>query len=170
MKNTTIDRFSVLSLVLMFFLSVCSMMVSAAGKESDPSSCYACHDKKDKILPESHKPTEGMNWESCRDCHRAGGKNAPLAGKIPLAHAHQLSGVSCVKCHGEGKKKAVETEMCESCHDPLKLVQKTAKVKPENPHVSPHYGTSLNCTYCHHQHESSENFCSQCHNFDFKVP
>ena len=142
----------------------------AAPKNGNPSSCYACHEQKDKILPEGHEATEGMTLASCRDCHRQGGKSVRLAGKIPLAHTHQLSGMSCAKCHGEGKKNAVETEVCESCHDPLKLSKKTADVKPENPHTSPHYGTSLNCTYCHRQHEPSENFCAQCHRFDFKVP
>jgi hypothetical protein len=171
MKKNSCDRSLFWALLLVLFLPLCSSLVSAAPKDAHPSSCYSCHDKKDKILPDNHKPTEGMTLESCRECHRQGGKSARLAGKLPLVHAHQLSGVTCVKCHGESKKKeAVETEVCESCHDPVKLAQKTARVKPENPHTSPHYGTALNCTYCHHQHEPSENFCTQCHSFDFKVP
>lgn len=142
----------------------------AAAKDSAPSDCYACHDAKEKVLPAGHEATLGMTLETCRDCHRHGGKSKRLSGKLPLVHSHQLSGMTCVKCHGEGKKKPVETEVCESCHDPLKVEKKTAGVKPENPHTSPHYGNTLNCTYCHRQHEPSENFCLQCHTFDFKVP
>jgi len=49
-------------------------------------------------------------------------------------------------------------------------LQQEAGVKPSNPHTSPHYGMSLDCNLCHHQHAKSENYCSQCHKFDFKVP
>ena len=48
-------------------------------------------------------------------------------------------------------------------------MKKTAKVKPTNPHVSPHYGKDLECTNCHMGHMEPENFCNQCHQFDFKV-
>ncbi|WP_418869780.1 cytochrome c3 family protein, partial [Sutterella wadsworthensis] len=39
-----------------------------------------------------------------------------------------------------------------------------------NPHVSPHYGKTLECTNCHLMHQESENYCNQCHEFNFKVP
>ncbi|WP_418545649.1 cytochrome c3 family protein [Parasutterella excrementihominis] len=42
-------------------------------------------------------------------------------------------------------------------------------MKPQNPHVSPHYGNKLDCTLCHLQHAAPENYCAQCHSFDFKV-
>lgn len=160
-----------LGVVLGLLLAVCALPALAAPKDGKPSDCYSCHEKSDKVLPDTHKPTEGMTLETCRDCHRHGGKSARLSGKLPLVHTHQLSGMSCARCHGDGKKKeAVETEVCESCHDPVKLAQKTAQVKPENPHTSPHYGTALNCTFCHRAHEPSENFCAQCHTFKFVVP
>ena len=50
------------------------------------------------------------------------------------------------------------------------LVEKTKNVKPVNPHVSPHYGKTLECTNCHLMHQESENYCNQCHEFNFKVP
>ena len=52
----------------------------------------------------------------------------------------------------------------------MTLVAKTKNVKPQNPHVSPHYQDQLECTNCHHMHEESENFCGQCYDFKFKVP
>ena len=59
---------------------------------------------------------------------------------------------------------------CTVCHNVKALVAKTKNVKPVNPHVSPHYQDSLDCTNCHLGHQPSENFCNQCHQFDFKVP
>ncbi|WP_301096791.1 cytochrome c3 family protein, partial [Turicimonas muris] len=35
---------------------------------------------------------------------------------------------------------------------------------------SPHYQNKLECNNCHVGHEPSENFCGQCHNFEYKVP
>ena len=55
-------------------------------------------------------------------------------------------------------------------HTTVTLVAKTKNVKPQNPHVSPHYQDQLECTNCHHMHEESENFCGQCYDFKFKVP
>jgi hypothetical protein len=51
-----------------------------------------------------------------------------------------------------------------------KVSAATASVKPTNPHNSPHYGKNADCNLCHHQHEKSENYCTQCHKFDFKLP
>lgn len=137
---------------------------------ANPDNCAACHGKE-KILPADHSRTAKMTLASCRECH-AKGSSSSLAGKLPLSHVHQLAGVTCVKCHGKAKKKQeVEYKVCLSCHDADKLAAKTATVKPENPHNSPHYGTSLlDCNVCHHQHAKSENFCIQCHSFDFKLP
>ncbi|HOJ51118.1 MAG TPA: cytochrome c3 family protein [Syntrophales bacterium] len=131
--------------------------------------CQACHKDK-KVLPENHPATADMNWKGCLMCHPSGEKG--LVGKIPGSHRHQLSGVSCVSCHGKVKKEEpVKMAKCVSCHgDPAKLAEKTAGVKPTNPHTSPHYGTELDCNLCHHQHVKSENYCLQCHSFPFRVP
>ena len=61
-------------------------------------------------------------------------------------------------------------ETCTQCHDLKKLVAKTETVKPTNPHFSPHYQDQLDCTNCHLQHGPTENYCDQCHQFNFKVP
>ncbi len=134
-----------------------------------PDNCSACHGK-DKVLPEGHAKTAKMALSACRECHT---KDSPtsLSGKLPLSHRHQLAGVTCVKCHGKAKKQTpVEAAVCETCHEPARLAEKTAGVKPQNPHTSPHYGTALDCNVCHHQHAKSENFCIQCHTFNFKLP
>lgn len=75
-------------------------------------------------------------------------------------------------CHGSdaANPKMPTIETCTQCHDLKKLVAKTESVKPTNPHVSPHYQDQLDCTNCHLQHGPTENYCDQCHQFNFKVP
>ena len=89
-----------------------------------------------------------------------------------LADRHVAKGVPCTVCHGPDKANPQEptTQTCTGCHNVKALVAKTKNVKPVNPHVSPHYQDSLDCTNCHLGHQPSENFCNQCHQFDFKVP
>lgn len=131
--------------------------------------CQACHGK-DKVLPDQHPDTKTMNWEACKACHNK--DNLILTGKMPNSHHHLLAGVNCVKCHGKTKTpEALTMEQCVACHgSTAKLAEKTKDVKPTNPHTSPHYGTELDCNLCHHQHAKSENYCAQCHKFDFKTP
>lgn len=102
----------------------------------------------------------------------------PAQGKAPApaqghaASRHQANGVGCADCHGKAKKKtAVAAEKCLECHGPAtELAKKTAAVKPENPHDSPHWGPGMDCTVCHRQHEATVNWCNHCHAFGFKVP
>lgn len=134
--------------------------------------CAGCHKDK-KVLPENHIAIKEMPYESCLACHLPGeGKAGPLNGKIPGSHLHAFKGVTCEQCHGKVKKPApVEMAKCVDCHGATaKLAEKTAKVKPQNPHESPHYGTDADCNLCHHQHAKSENLCAQCHKFDYVVP
>jgi len=133
-----------------------------------PGDCSACHGKD--ILPDRHSDTKEMNWKGCQTCHKK--DKMALVSKMPGSHLHQLEGINCVSCHGKTEKpEALEMDKCVACHgSTAALAEKTAKVKPENPHTSPHYGTELDCNLCHHQHKKSENYCSQCHKFDFIVP
>jgi hypothetical protein len=101
----------------------------------------------------------------------------PLAQAAPQAPAltadlHKAKGVTCMDCHGKALKKTfVPAERCLGCHGPAAdLIKKTAAVKPENPHDSPHWGAQMDCTVCHHQHEKTVNWCNHCHAFGFKVP
>ena len=137
--------------------------------DAKASDCAACHGKRSP-LPQDHPEVAGMELKACRECHAAGSPQT-LVGKLPLAHIHQLSGVGCAGCHGDVKSpEAVPAKDCLKCHDMEKVATQTAGAKPSNPHDSPHYGKNSDCNLCHHQHEKSENYCSQCHNFRFVVP
>lgn len=172
MRKNIFNNMLAPAIVSLFAVTLFSATAFAAPKRlasAKPNNCAACHGK-DKILPDGHSATTKMTLASCRECHEKGSSTS-LSGKLTLSHIHQLSGVTCIKCHGKAKKQeAVEANVCEACHEPAKLAEKTATVKPQNPHTSAHYGTSLDCNVCHHQHAKSENFCITCHKFNFVVP
>ena len=132
--------------------------------------CVACH-KAAKVLPDEHVPTKDLELDDCEQCHAPRSDKA-LTGRVPLDHLHGLKGVTCAQCHGVGKRQAVPAlEQCVSCHgSTAKLAEKTANVKPENPHDSPHWGPNMECTACHHVHEKSQSYCAYCHTFGFRVP
>lgn len=174
---------SIFSLVL-FLLTVFAYSLYAAPKEKKAVAskaqtvevkawdCSGCHKDK-KVLPEKHVATKEMPYVGCLVCHIPGEGNAgTLKSKIPGSHLHALKDVKCAQCHGQAKKpEPVEMSQCVACHgSTAKLAEKTKDVKPKNPHTSPHYGTDLDCNLCHHQHAKSENYCNQCHQFDFIVP
>ena len=91
---------------------------------------------------------------------------------VALDEFHVNMDVTCADCHGdENQRKAVPMIKCLECHDTTELAEKTANVKPTNPHKNRHYGTGADCNLCHQQHRKSENFCLPCHaRFDFIVP
>lgn len=163
----------VIVLCLVFALLAAGVVAGAAPKraaKAKPGDCAACHGAE-KVLSDGHEATKDMMYDGCLECHGGTGKES-LRTKIPSGHIHQLRGITCEKCHGKTKQQEELTmDQCIACHgDTEKLAEKTSAVKPANPHTSPHYGTSLDCNVCHHQHKKSENFCSQCHKFDFAVP
>lgn len=88
------------------------------------------------------------------------------------ADRHAKVGVKCEACHDTDKAnpKTPDFATCTGCHKVDALVEKTKGIKPTNPHVSPHYGTELDCTNCHMMHSESQDFCAQCHNFKYQVP
>ncbi len=81
---------------------------------------------------------------------------------------HKENGLSCKDCHLIKPREAVPMEQCLTCHDLPEA--KDDYSGPPDQHDSPHYGPELECENCHHEHMESENFCSSCHEFDFKVP
>ena len=89
-----------------------------------------------------------------------------------LADKHKAKAIACAMCHGPDEKnpQTPSIQTCTMCHQKDALVKSTAKLKPTNPHVSPHYGSDLECTNCHLGHMESEIYCDQCHPFGFKVP
>ncbi len=89
-----------------------------------------------------------------------------------LDQHHALNDVPCQACHGDAEPPtAVATEQCLGCHGPLEdLGARTEKVTPTNPHSTPHGATFAECDLCHRVHGPPENFCAQCHDFNFTVP
>ncbi|MCK9273561.1 MAG: cytochrome c3 family protein [Syntrophales bacterium] len=135
-------------------------------RDAKPGNCASCH--KEQVIPSAHPDTSGMNLTQCLSCHKE--EDPKLTNTFPLSHSHLLSGVSCAGCHGEADPpEFVGTGTCLGCHKTEDLVAATKDVKDANPHDS-HYGPELDCDLCHHAHKESENFCNQCHEFDFVVP
>ncbi|HEY3276594.1 MAG TPA: cytochrome c3 family protein [Syntrophorhabdaceae bacterium] len=158
-----------LAFILLSTMATNVMAVPKKLATAKPGDCAACHGSE-KRLPQDHKATKGMSYQACLECHEKSGPMS-LTGKMPGSHMHQISGITCTKCHGKVKKpEEVKMKQCVACHNTDKIAEKTAKVKPQNPHESPHYGRTLDCNLCHHQHGKSENYCNQCHKFDYKVP
>lgn len=133
-----------------------------------PGDCSVCH-SNEKILPADHVNTKKMTSTECAECHKNDSKS--LRVKIPLSHAHQLSGVDCDDCHEEpNSAKPLTTKQCLSCHGSFDEVAGATHNLDPNPHDSPHYGKELDCDLCHHHHSKSENFCAQCHEWELCVP
>ncbi len=163
------------SIVRMFAYSFLLLTASLFAQEpkrlpeAKPSDCAACHVGKSP-LPKDHVATTDLTIKDCEGCH-AKDLSTTLTGKLPLSHVHQLRGVTCGKCHDDvNSPEPVAKGKCMNCHDMDKVAAITAGVKPTNPHTSPHYGKKSDCNLCHHQHEKSENYCLQCHKFEFRLP
>ncbi len=151
----------------------CSDIVSAQPQKSGdakPGNCLFCH-KEQKVLPDNHVKTEGMKLSACVACHAkadGGKKPGSLRGVITLSHAHQLNGVGCNDCHGVKKPvESPDSQKCIECHSDYKKSART-DMTLANMHDS-HMG-DLDCMLCHHVHKKSENFCSTCHWWKYKVP
>ena len=161
--------------ILLFFLIVwifiCTNMLKADPKRIGnvlPGACSICHNGE-KVLPENHPITRDMDMSGCRECHE--GRKTGLRRKIPLGHIHGLNDVSCKDCHGNSANIGpVKKEVCLDCHGSVDEVANATKGMDPDPHNSPHYGKDLDCDLCHHQHSMSENFCSQCHEWELLVP
>ncbi|HOC45338.1 MAG TPA: cytochrome c3 family protein, partial [Syntrophorhabdaceae bacterium] len=65
--------------------------------------CAACHGQE-KVLSPSHVDTKDMTYKDCLGCHDRAGPQK-LTGKLPGSHVHQLTGITCAKCHGKEKKE-----------------------------------------------------------------
>jgi Zn finger protein HypA/HybF involved in hydrogenase expression len=92
----------------------------------------------------------------------------PISAAQTLRPHHRDNGLSCEDCHTTSQAEAVPMEQCLTCHT-LPEPKSDYHGAPDK-HDSPHYGPELECENCHHEHEESENFCADCHDFDFKVP
>ncbi len=85
------------------------------------------------------------------------------------ADRHIARGLKCESCHGPNMDPKNPTypdqEACLKCHNREDIASKTKQLNP-NPHTAPH---NNDCTLCHLQHEPEENYCAQCHQFDWKM-
>lgn len=160
--------------LFLLFLISCSVskinenITPEAPASPKPGDCFVCHESKE-VLPQGHVDTQDMMVNGCSACHEA--KAAGLWTKIPLSHLHRLAGLSCKDCHEDtSSPKAAGTEVCEKCHSDIGALIEETNDLDINPHYSPHEGKIPDCTKCHHEHKSSENYCAHCHGLDYKVP
>lgn len=170
-KTTWRLRWATLAIALFLVVSGAPAAMSFLKHSEDPGDCATCHGEA-RVLSEGHVPTAGMKLENCVACH-APGTPLALLSAIPLDHRHLLSGVTCQACHGSTEKPApMSTTQCLACHGPSleDLAARTKDVSPTNPHLTPHGPIFAECDLCHQLHKPSEDFCAQCHDFNFKVP
>jgi hypothetical protein len=94
----------------------------------------------------------------------------PAAMGGALLQKHLAKGLNCNGCHQENPPATpVKINQCLTCHGTYgQLADKTEGKGEANPHGS-HQG-DLACDSCHHVHKPSVNYCSQCHQFEFRVP
>ncbi len=94
---------------------------------------------------------------------------APGSGHGFLIDKHVAAGIPCSSCHTETPpSKAPDNSACGKCHGSYAdLAAKTQAADP-NPHAS-HLG-AVPCSSCHHVHQASVTYCTQCHSFDMKTP
>jgi len=86
-----------------------------------------------------------------------------------LADRHSTASIACEDCHKESPPgEQVPTTICNKCHGDLAKIAERAKKVIPNPHES-HLG-NVKCELCHHAHKPSEDYCSNCHEFNYKVP
>lgn len=163
-------RWIALVVAAVLAMSGASAAMSFLMHSEDPGDCATCHGDS-PVLPADHVPTAGMGLGDCIACH-APETPLSLQSAIPLDHHHLLGGVTCQACHGDTETPApMSTAQCLACHGPLEeLAARTTDVRPANPHSTPHGPTFAECDLCHQIHSESDNFCAQCHNFDYTVP
>lgn len=134
------------------------------------SDCASCHEGE-AVLSPNHPPTVGMSWDDCASCHPDSDPDLNLAGSIPLSHLHELRGIDCADCHTnmpDGPPGEPEAGTCESCHGTMEDLAQVEWPDKPNPHDSHFPG--LECTFCHHVHEPSYDFCLECHDFGYQIP
>ena len=158
---------NLISGIFLLFLISCSISeISEPAAPEPPSSpkpgdCAACHEGKE-VISKNHPDTKDMTGDQCNMCHRT--STMDLSKKIPLSHIHKLAGISCNECHEDPSAAAPADEaVCKTCHSDMKALYSATSEIGLNPHFSPHEGKVPDCNRCHHQHKTSENFCTGCH-------
>lgn len=95
------------------------------------------------------------------------GAGSPAQAADFGADRHIARGLECGTCHGPDMKnpKTPDESTCLKCHKREDVADRTKGLSP-NPHTAPH---NNDCTLCHMQHEPEENYCAQCHKFDYPM-
>jgi hypothetical protein len=137
---------------------------------------------------------QSKNPAFCANCHIIEPYYEGWEDSDLLAHAHAEAGVECKDCHvttpmdaaGEAfsyvtgsyedplKERKFPMEECFVCHEHgsyEEIIEMTSDLEEEvgaNPHDS-HYG-EMECYLCHKMHRPSEDYCAECHSFEWQVP
>lgn len=95
---------------------------------------------------------------------------------MSLKPYHEKMNLTCETCHSQKLGKTQWTkpsnEACLSCHGSYeKVAAKTAHLPSgePNPHASSHYGNGILCVACHAEHQKSEVYCNNCHQFKYTI-
>lgn len=89
---------------------------------------------------------------SCTSIFASEVKNKPFHNNLKCEQCHknqingQFSANNCIVCHGTGEE-----------------LSEKMKGQFLNPHNSPHWGTTVECTVCHREHQASRLICANCH-------
>ena len=149
-------------LVLFITLVLANLAYGGWQLTYNPNTCSICHNIRPYV--ESYYDSEyadHVHYEAnvgCKDCHEA----------TPLECASE--GVTYVTGNYENPMTEIRfpQEKCLQCHRSYEsLVEQTSHLEP-NPHDS-HFG-EMECYLCHKSHKDSENYCAECHAFEFDVP
>lgn len=157
-----------LGVAMVATMSALAWAAQTPGRSTYDGDCSGCHGSQ-QVLPSLHVPTAALQWEDCVQCHDSADERVTLRGRLPLGHLHGLRGIACVACHEGSMDSAPEGDrVCIQCHGRLNEVATQPARGGPNPHDSHYRG--LECTFCHHVHRPSEDFCLQCHEFGYRIP
>ena len=176
------------------------MECSICHKVHKPSEdyCADCHEAvatEPGWTTEVTRTAEVQVWApdmDCSVCHVMDTYFDSLQDTHLLAYTHAQEGLACLDCHEveaveqahEGavagipmKQRKFEMEFCLDCHLPnehtsyAEIIERTEGLEEEigaNPHDS-HFG-EMECRVCHKIHRESEDYCAQCHSWEWEVP
>ncbi|MCL1926822.1 MAG: cytochrome c3 family protein [Syntrophorhabdaceae bacterium] len=134
-------------------------------------NCLSCHTaSKDGEVTFPSYPNMKVSKDTMPDLYKY--FESWMASDL-LVGSHRRNGAYCLDCHKDytDEYMAGDTKSaCAGCHgDDEEMAKKTAGTKyMHNPHKS-HY-VDLKCSACHSGHKPFEDFCAQCHPFNYKAP
>lgn len=82
-------------------------------------------------------------------------------------HSFMYEQKDCKSCHQDGLKQPAPEAACMTCHGTYEELAKATEHHADNPHNSPHWGPDIPCTFCHSEHKPAQNWCAECHDFEY---